>query len=35
MHTLKTNKGMRTKKGNDEDWNFLSDLCPPYRVTPG
>jgi hypothetical protein len=33
-HTLKNDKGMRKEKGNVEDWNFLSDLCPRYKVTP-
>jgi hypothetical protein len=33
-HTLKNDKEMHKKKINIEDWNFLSDLNPPYRVTP-
>jgi hypothetical protein len=33
-HTLKNDKEMRKEKGNAEDWNFISDLSPPYRVTP-
>jgi hypothetical protein len=34
VQTLKNDKGMRKGKRNADDWNFLSDLCPPYRVTP-
>jgi hypothetical protein len=33
-HTLKDDKGIRKEKENAEDWNFLSDLRPTYRVTP-
>jgi hypothetical protein len=34
VHTHKNDKGMRKEKRNVEDWNFLSDLHPPYRVMP-
>jgi hypothetical protein len=34
MHTLKNDKGMHKRKENVGDWNFLSDLHPPCRVTP-
>jgi hypothetical protein len=34
VHTLKNDKGMHKEKRNAEDWNFLSDLRPPYRVSP-
>jgi hypothetical protein len=32
VRTLKNDKGMHNGKRNAEDWNFLSDLRPPYRV---
>jgi hypothetical protein len=34
MHTLKNDRGMGKERRNVEGWNFLSNLCPTYRVVP-